>query len=84
MPAPKRSVRKRAATDLHERVAALETLMELQVKTSETLAASVSEMKASLQKYQGFWGAVTLIGSAIWASFALFKDNILHLFNGSK
>lgn len=58
--------------------------MEMQVKSSEALTVSVAEMKASLQKYQGFWGAVTLIGSAIFTTFALFKDNLFNFLSGNK
>lgn len=83
MAKPRKTVKRATVSrDIHERVTALEVLMETQVKTSESLVTSVAEMKASLQKYQGFWGAVTLIGSAVWASFALFKDNLINLFTG--
>lgn len=80
--ATKKTVRRRSspAVEVYERITALETLMASQVETSESLAQSVSEIKASLQSYKGFWGAVTMIGGAIGAAFALFKDNFLHLF----
>jgi hypothetical protein len=81
--AAKKTARRRstpAAVEVYERITALETLMASQVETSQSLAQSVSEIKASLQSYKGFWGAVTMVGGAVGACFALFKDNILHLF----
>jgi hypothetical protein len=70
--------------EVYERLARLESMMETQVKTTASLSKGMDEIKASLQKYQGFWGAVTLIGAACWAAFSLFKDNFLNLFHGSK
>lgn len=69
---------------LSERVTVLETLFAKHDATSQKLVTSVDELKAALHRYRGFWGAVTLIVSAIWAAFVLLKDNILHLFSGAK
>lgn len=65
---------------LQERVVAVETVQLAQVDLIKDLSRTVEEMKLSLEKYRGFWGAVTLIASAIWAAFSLFKDNITGLF----
>jgi hypothetical protein len=85
----KKAVKKAARTahkdvEVFERLARLETMMESQVETTASLSKGLDDIKASLQKYQGFWGAVTLIGAACWAAFALFKDNLFQLFHGQK
>lgn len=81
----KRAVRSAPkSVEVYERLARLESMMETQVNTTASLSKGVDDIKASLQKYQGFWGAVTLIGAAVWAAFSLFKDNFLNLFHGSK
>lgn len=36
-------------------------------------------IEASVHRNKGFWGAVTLIGSAIAAFLALFKDDLIRL-----
>lgn len=88
MKTPKKAASRTRATqsgvEVYERLARLESMMETQVNTTASLSKGVDEIKASLQKYQGFWGAVTLIGAACWAAFSLFKDNFLNLFHGSK
>lgn len=82
----KRSGAKSKSVDLsmHERVATLETVQISQVEMIKDLSRTMEEVKLSLERYRGFWGAVTLIASAVWAAFALFKDNIASLFTGGK
>lgn len=69
-----------AEVDMHERVTILETQHQAHAETTKELVASVAAIQASLTRYQGFWGAVTLIASAVWAAFAIFKDNIVGFF----
>lgn len=82
----KRAGTKSKALDLtiHERVATLETVQLSQVELIKDLSRTMEEVKLSLERYRGFWGAVTLIASAVWAAFSLLKDNIVGLFGGGK
>lgn len=81
---PRRSGPKASASlELHERVTVLETLHMANAETTKQLVASVEAIQTSLTRYQGFWGAVTLIGTAMWGAVTLFKDNIVSMF-GSK
>lgn len=60
-------------TDLHERVAALETLVQ-------PLPGAIDQLRESLNKYKGAWGAITMIGSALVAFFTIFWSSIAKKF----
>ncbi len=61
-------------TDLYERVARLETMQEQQMVALGTLNTSVNEITQTLTKYQGFWGGVTIIATALMAFITLIKE----------
>lgn len=60
--------------DIYERVTRLETMMEMNTKTIEGLVTSVDGISKQLTRYQGFWGAVTIIGGAIGTAIAMLWD----------
>jgi hypothetical protein len=61
---------KRRPNVLHgERIVVLETEMQAVKSDLHQVLAKLDTVLAQQQKYKGFWGAVTLISSAIWAAF---------------
>lgn len=63
-------------------------LTELEVKTEAIddklkeliiIKSELSELISKLNKYERRWGNVVMIGTAVWAVFATFKDEIMKL-----
>lgn len=48
------------------------------------MAKQMADMSKQLAKYDGRWGTIFLIGSALWAVFVTFKGHILGLFGGDQ
>lgn len=46
------------------------------------MSAKLAELSQQFAKYEGKWGILTLVGAALWAVFAVFKDNIMAWFKG--
>jgi len=46
------------------------------------MADQLNEMTIKFSKYEGRWGAITLVGAGVWALFAVFKDDVLNWFKG--
>lgn len=60
-------------TDLRERVAVLEA----EVEALKGVPGQLDEIHKALAKYQGFWGGVMLVGSAIVVCLTFAKDWIV-------
>jgi hypothetical protein len=56
------------------------TKVEEAVSLIPKMAEQMEEMSEKFAKYEGRWGAITLVGAGIWGLFAVFKDDILKLF----
>lgn len=56
-----------------ERIAVLETQVAGFGKTMEHIDEKLDAVLAQQQKYKGFWGAITLFLSALWAVFTFFR-----------
>jgi hypothetical protein len=74
--------RKSQATE----IALLKSEMRSVKSTQRSMCNDMKEIKKAqedmlltMTKHKGFWGAVTLIGSALWAAVAMFKDNVMAL-----
>ena len=46
------------------------------------MAEQVNDLNSKLSKYEGRWGTITLVGTGIWAMFAVFKDDVFNWFRG--
>lgn len=46
------------------------------------MASKLDSVSKKLAKYDGRWGAMIMLGTAIWAVFVVFKDNIMSWFKG--
>ncbi len=46
------------------------------------MAAQMNEMSIKFSKYEGRWGAITLVCTGVWALFVVFKDDLLKLIKG--
>lgn len=44
------------------------------------MSRKLDSMDLKLSRYDGRWGTITLIGTAMWAMLIAFKDNILGWF----
>ena len=44
------------------------------------MAKQQADMYAKLAKYDGRWGTMLMVGTALWAMFVVFKDSIFSLF----
>lgn len=64
--------------ELEHRVTKVEEACSLIPKMAEQL----NEMSTKFAKYEGRWGTITLIGTACWALFATFKDDIWNWIKG--
>ena len=81
-------------SELVERLARLEERMSAHIETTKEnfeatkglisqVAGTTTELVAALNKQKGFWGAMTMIVSAIAAAMALFKEFLIeHLITG--
>jgi hypothetical protein len=49
-------------------------------KAHTDLSVRLGKLENALQRYQGAWGLLTLISSAVLASIALFKDYVMRKF----
>lgn len=58
------------------------TKVEEAVSLLPDLKNAVDELNGKLSKYEGRWGAIVLIGTGLWAVFAVFKDDFFKLFKG--
>jgi hypothetical protein len=72
-----------------ERITKLEQMMEQSKLDREELkdgmasiSVSLSDMKSSLDKYQGFWGGALLVISAVWAFIQLAGDFFMSKLKG--
>lgn len=65
--------------EIEHRLTRVEEACALIPKMSEQL----NDMSNKFGKYEGRWGAITLVGTGIWALFVVFKDNIMNLFKAS-
>lgn len=64
--------------DLEHRLTKLETNYENLANMQE----DVHQLLEKFAKYEGKWGTFLMIGTALWAVFAVFKDEIFKLFKG--
>lgn len=55
-----------------ERIAALEARMDHVAESQKDILAKLDQTLAAQEKYKGFWGAVLLVASALWAAFTFF------------
>lgn len=44
------------------------------------MAEQIEQMSTKFAKYEGRWGAITLVGAGVWALFSVFKDDIIKWF----
>lgn len=62
--------------DVIERLVRLET----KVEQLDSMAVTLSAIDKKLARYEGRWGVITIIGTALWAMFTVFKDDIFAFF----
>lgn len=65
-----------------ERIAVLETRIDTAIVSLSEISEKLALIEKDLVRYRGFWGAVTLIGSALFTVLLIFKDQILGVFRG--
>lgn len=58
------------------------TMLEIQVKALENVPDKLDMITEKLAKYDSRWGMLLMIGTALWALFSTFKDNIIHFIKG--
>lgn len=68
--------RKSKDTDLHERVATLETQTSSTASDIHDLKKAVAALEKALTRYQGAWGAITLIVGAVITFLTIFGSAI--------
>lgn len=56
------------------------TKVEEAVSVLPNMQATLNEMANKFARYEGKWGTFTLVGTAIWAVFVVFKDDIVRWF----
>lgn len=59
------------------------TALEEQTKDFQELKHEVHDLLLKFNKYEGRWGTIVMIGAALWAIFATFKDQILAMIKGN-
>jgi hypothetical protein len=64
--------------EIEHRLTKVEEACALIPKMSE----QVENMSAKFAKYEGRWGAVTLVGMGLWSMFAVFKDDMVKWIKG--
>lgn len=74
----KRIAKRASSRDLalHERVAALEVLVQ-------PIPGAIEQLQKSLNQYKGAWGAITMVGAALAAFFTIFWGSIAKKFGWS-
>jgi hypothetical protein len=60
------------------------TVIETELHQLKELNVDVKTIIARFNKYEGRWGTLILIGTAIWAVIVAFKEDFLQLFTGHK
>lgn len=65
---------KKRTAPYSERIAVLETQVAHFGETIDSVDKKLDAVLAQQQKYKGFWGAVTLFLSALWAVFTFFRS----------
>ncbi len=81
MPSPRKSLK--ADAGHRERIAVLETKVDSLSADMTSIQAQLQSISEGLSRNKGFWGAVVLIGSAIWAAVAQFGSAFVDLFHSS-
>lgn len=55
--------------------------VEEAVKGLPELQKTMEAINLKLARYEGKWGTVTFIGTALWAAVVVFKDDLIALFH---
>jgi len=58
------------------------TRVEEAVAVIPKMSEQVDTLANKFAKYEGRWGAITLIITAIWAMFSIFKDDLFNWIKG--
>lgn len=66
--------------EIERRLTALETESRDQIKLLEDLTETNQGLLLKMAKYEGRWGTLLMIICALWAVFAVFKDDIIGWF----
>lgn len=46
------------------------------------MSAQLDDITAKQARFDGRWGTMVMVGTAIWAMFAVFKDDVINWFKG--
>ncbi len=74
---------RKKATDHPERIAILETKVDALTSDMVSIQRTLDTIENSLSRNKGFWGAVVLIGSAVWAAVTQFGAAFADLFHST-
>jgi hypothetical protein len=66
-----------------ERIAILETKVESMSSNLSSIESKLDELSAAMSRNKGFWGAVVLVVSALWAAVNQFGHLLGSVFSDS-